>query len=155
VGAGTVGEVSVDRVLRVAAGGGCSEGRYMARGVSADKEDVHNAIRNVDKGLFPQAFCKIIPDYLGGDDEYCNIMHAGASPESRDEEQLAGRGSSGSGCSVRRVHRRVACMLHAPQLRVRVSAASSLATAVLPLGVSVVSRRGRTGPACIRVRLER
>jgi hypothetical protein len=52
----------------------------MARGVSADKEDVHNAIRNVDKGLYPQAFCKIIPDYLGGDDEYCNIMHAGARP---------------------------------------------------------------------------
>lgn len=50
--------------------------RYMMRGVSASKEDVHNAIKNVDKGLFPMAFCKIIPDYLGGDPEYCNIMHA-------------------------------------------------------------------------------
>ncbi len=50
--------------------------RYMARGVSAAKEDVHAAIRNIDKGLFPRAFCKIIPDILGGDPEYCNIMHA-------------------------------------------------------------------------------
>ena len=48
----------------------------MARGVSALKEDVHNAIKNVDKGLYPQAFCKIIPDILGGDPAYCNIMHA-------------------------------------------------------------------------------
>ena len=48
----------------------------MMRGVSAMKEDVHNAIRNIDKGLYPQAFCKIIPDILGGDPEYCNIMHA-------------------------------------------------------------------------------
>lgn len=50
--------------------------RYNLRGVSASKEDVHNAIKNVDKGLFPKAFCKIIPDYLGGDAEWCNIMHA-------------------------------------------------------------------------------
>lgn len=50
--------------------------RYNLRGVSASKEDVHNAIRNVDKGLYPKAFCKIIPDILGGDPEYCNIMHA-------------------------------------------------------------------------------
>ncbi|MDD7273153.1 MAG: AIR synthase-related protein [Prevotellaceae bacterium] len=50
--------------------------RYAMRGVSAAKEDVHKAIKNIDKGLFPQAFCKIIPDILGGDDEYCNIMHA-------------------------------------------------------------------------------
>lgn len=50
--------------------------RYDLRGVSASKEDVHNAIKNVDKGLFPKAFCKIIPDILGGDPEYCNIMHA-------------------------------------------------------------------------------
>ena len=50
--------------------------RYMLRGVSAAKEDVHNAIKNIDKGLFPQAFCKIIPDILAGDPEYCNIMHA-------------------------------------------------------------------------------
>ena len=48
----------------------------MLRGVSAAKEDVHNAIKNIDKGIFPQAFCKIIPDILGGDPEYCNIMHA-------------------------------------------------------------------------------
>jgi phosphoribosylformylglycinamidine cyclo-ligase len=50
--------------------------RYALRGVSASKEDVHNAIKNIDKGLFPQAFCKIIPDYLTQDDEYCLIMHA-------------------------------------------------------------------------------
>lgn len=53
-----------------------SDQRYDMRGVSASKEDVHNAIKNVDKGLFPKAFCKIIPDYLGNDSEYCNIMHA-------------------------------------------------------------------------------
>ena len=50
--------------------------RYMMRGVSAAKEDVHNAIKNIDKGIFPQAFCKIIPDILGGDPDFCNIMHA-------------------------------------------------------------------------------
>lgn len=50
--------------------------RYDLRGVSAAKEDVHNAIKNVDKGIFPHAFCKIIPDILGGDPEWCNIMHA-------------------------------------------------------------------------------
>lgn len=50
--------------------------RYNMRGVSASKEDVHNAIKNVDKGLYPKAFCKIIPDILGGDPDYCNIMHA-------------------------------------------------------------------------------
>ena len=50
--------------------------RYMLRGVSAAKEDVHNAIKNIDKGLYPKAFCKIIPDILGGDPAYCNIMHA-------------------------------------------------------------------------------
>ena len=50
--------------------------RYSQRGVSASKEDVHNAIKNVDKGLFPQAFCKIVPDYLTGDQDYCLIMHA-------------------------------------------------------------------------------
>ncbi len=50
--------------------------RYAGRGVSASKEDVHNAIRNVDKGLFPGAFCKIIPDYLTGDPDYCIVMHA-------------------------------------------------------------------------------
>lgn len=49
---------------------------YAQRGVSAGKEDVHNAIRNIDKGLFPRAFCKIIPDILGGDADWCNIMHA-------------------------------------------------------------------------------
>lgn len=48
----------------------------MEHGVSASKEDVHNAIKNIDKGIFPQAFCKIIPDILGGDPDYCNIMHA-------------------------------------------------------------------------------
>jgi len=53
-----------------------SNQRYMLRGVSAMKEDVHAAIKNIDKGIFPQAFCKIIPDILGGDPEYCNIMHA-------------------------------------------------------------------------------
>ncbi|HZK03947.1 MAG TPA: AIR synthase related protein [Bacteroidaceae bacterium] len=53
-----------------------SDNRYMQRGVSASKEDVHNAIKNIDKGLYPKAFCKILPDLLGGDSEYCNIMHA-------------------------------------------------------------------------------
>ena len=52
------------------------EKRYQLRGVSAEKEDIHNAIKNLDKGLYPNAFCKIIPDILGGDSEYCNIMHA-------------------------------------------------------------------------------
>ncbi|MDG1320797.1 MAG: AIR synthase-related protein [Polaribacter sp.] len=50
--------------------------RYTQRGVSASKEDVHNAIKNIDKGLFPKAFCKIVPDYLTNDEEYCLIMHA-------------------------------------------------------------------------------
>lgn len=50
--------------------------RYSLRGVSASKEDVHNAIKNIDKGLFPKAFCKIIPDYLTNDEDYCLIMHA-------------------------------------------------------------------------------
>lgn len=53
-----------------------STNRYAQRGVSAQKEDVHNAIKNIDKGLFPKAFCKIVPDYLTNDDEYCLIMHA-------------------------------------------------------------------------------
>jgi phosphoribosylformylglycinamidine cyclo-ligase len=53
-----------------------SESRYNQRGVSASKEDVHNAIKNIDKGLFPKAFCKIIPDILCGDEAFCNIMHA-------------------------------------------------------------------------------
>lgn len=52
------------------------EQRYQLRGVSAEKEDIHNAIKNLDKGLYPNAFCKIIPDILGGDGEYCDIMHA-------------------------------------------------------------------------------
>ena len=52
------------------------KGRYNLRGVSADKEDVHNAIKNVDKGLFPKAFCKIIPDYLTGSETHCIVMHA-------------------------------------------------------------------------------
>ncbi|TVZ09204.1 phosphoribosylformylglycinamidine cyclo-ligase [Cellulophaga sp. RHA_52] len=50
--------------------------RYNQRGVSASKEDVHNAIKNIDKGLFPKAFCKIVPDYLTGDNDYCLVMHA-------------------------------------------------------------------------------
>ena len=52
------------------------DNRYNQRGVSADKEDVHNAIKNLNKGLFPKAFCKIVPDYLSGDEEYCLVMHA-------------------------------------------------------------------------------
>lgn len=50
--------------------------KYALRGVSSQKEEVHAAIKNLDKGLFPKAFCKIVPDYLGGDENYCNIMHA-------------------------------------------------------------------------------
>jgi phosphoribosylformylglycinamidine cyclo-ligase len=53
-----------------------SADKYMKRGVSSQKEDVHAAIKNIDKGLFPQAFCKVVPDYLGGDDAFCNLMHA-------------------------------------------------------------------------------
>ncbi len=53
-----------------------SDKRYQSRGVSAGKEDVHNAIQNIDKGLFPKAFCKIVPDYLTGDENYCIVMHA-------------------------------------------------------------------------------
>lgn len=53
-----------------------SDTRYNLRGVSAGKEEVHNAIKTVDKGLFPKAFCKIVPDYLTGDEEYCIVMHA-------------------------------------------------------------------------------
>ena len=53
-----------------------SDNRYQQRGVSAGKEDVHNAIKKLDKGLFPQAFCKIVPDYLTGDENYCLVMHA-------------------------------------------------------------------------------
>jgi len=50
--------------------------RYAKRGVSSAKEDVHNAIENIDKGLFPGAFCKIVPDYLGSSDDHCVVMHA-------------------------------------------------------------------------------
>src|ERR1051325_8289858 len=50
--------------------------KYKQRGVSADKEDVHAAIKNIDKGIFPKAFCKIIPDLLAGDENYCTVMHA-------------------------------------------------------------------------------
>jgi phosphoribosylformylglycinamidine cyclo-ligase len=53
-----------------------SESKYSKRGVSSGKEDVHAAIKNIDKGLFPRAFCKIVPDMIGGDADYCNIMHA-------------------------------------------------------------------------------
>src|ERR1051325_11588550 len=53
-----------------------SQSRYNLRGVSATKNDVHDAIKLIDKGLYPKAFCKIIPDILGGDESYCNIMHA-------------------------------------------------------------------------------
>ena len=50
--------------------------KYMQRGVSASKEDVHNAIKNLDKGLFPKAFCKIVPDFLTGSNDHCIVMHA-------------------------------------------------------------------------------
>jgi len=50
--------------------------KYDLRGVSASKDDVHNAIKNIDKGLFPKAFCKVVPDLIGGDEIYCNVMHA-------------------------------------------------------------------------------
>ncbi len=56
--------------------GSSNSERYSQRGVSASKEDVHNAIKNIDKGLFPKAFCKIVPDYLTNDEDYCLIMHA-------------------------------------------------------------------------------
>ena len=50
--------------------------KYNQRGVSADKNDVHDAIKNINKGLFPKAFCKIVPDYLTGNEDYCLVMHA-------------------------------------------------------------------------------
>jgi phosphoribosylformylglycinamidine cyclo-ligase len=53
-----------------------TESKYSKRGVSSSKEDVHDAIKNIDKGLYPKAFCKIMPDLLGGDEEFCNVMHA-------------------------------------------------------------------------------
>ena len=53
-----------------------NESKYSKRGVSSQKEDVHSAIKNLDKGLFPKAFCKIVPDLLGGDENFCNVMHA-------------------------------------------------------------------------------
>ncbi len=53
-----------------------TESKYGMRGVSSQKEDVHRAISNIDKGLFPKAFCKIVPDILGGDESFCNVMHA-------------------------------------------------------------------------------
>ena len=53
-----------------------SSQKYLLRGVSASKEDVHNAIKNIDKGLFPKAFCKIIPDFLTGSNDHCIVMHA-------------------------------------------------------------------------------
>lgn len=56
--------------------GSSNSERYKQRGVSASKEDVHNAIKNIDKGLFPKAFCKIVPDYLTNDEDYCLVMHA-------------------------------------------------------------------------------
>ena len=53
-----------------------TESKYSKRGVSSSKEDVHKALEKIDKGLYPKAFCKIVPDFLGGDKDYCNIMHA-------------------------------------------------------------------------------
>src|SRR5665647_1007813 len=53
-----------------------TESKYNKRGVSSTKEDVHAAIKNIDKGLYPDAFCKIVPDHLGGDQNFCNIMHS-------------------------------------------------------------------------------
>jgi phosphoribosylformylglycinamidine cyclo-ligase len=53
-----------------------SDVKYNQRGVSASKEDVHAAIKNIDKGVFPNAFCKVVPDYLGNDEDYCIVMHA-------------------------------------------------------------------------------
>ena len=68
-----------------------SNQRYMQRGVSASKEDVHNAIKNIDKGVFPKAFCKIIPDILGGDPEYCNIMHADGAGKNHHSHIFIGK----------------------------------------------------------------
>lgn len=72
--------------------------RYMRRGVSASKEDVHAAIKNVDKGIFPKAFCKIIPDILGGDPDYCNIMHADVPAPNRRSPISTGARQATSAC---------------------------------------------------------
>ena len=63
--------------------------RYSQRGVSASKEDVHNAIKNIDKGLFPNAFCKIVPDYLTNDPNYCIVMHADGAGTMHDCEHCS------------------------------------------------------------------
>lgn len=69
-----------------------NQSRYDMRGVSSTKEDVHAAIKNVDKGLFPKAFCKIIPDYLSGEENSCLVMHAdGAGTKSRWHTCTGGR----------------------------------------------------------------
>ena len=63
-------------MLQITTMGSSASERYSKRGVSASKEEVHEAIEGIDKGLFPSAFCKIVPDYLTGDDSYCLVMHA-------------------------------------------------------------------------------
>ena len=64
-----------------------SDARYAARGVSAGKEEVHAAIEGIDKGLFPRAFCKIVPDHLTGSEEHCVVMHADGAGPTRDHSQ--------------------------------------------------------------------
>jgi len=85
-----------------------TELKYNKRGVSSTKEDVHAAIKNLDKGLYPGAFCKIVPDILGGDKEFCNIMHSdGAGTKSslayiywkRQATSRYGKDSSGCYCN--------------------------------------------------------
>lgn len=70
------GESSANKKARLNEDASADATRYALRGVSADKGDVHKAIKNVDKGLFPKAFCKVVPDHLGGSDEHCIVMHA-------------------------------------------------------------------------------
>ena len=82
----------------------------MMRGVSAAKEDVHNAIKNIDKGIYPQAFCKIIPDILGNDPEYCNIMHAdGAGTKSSLAYMYQRMEGYCSGCHCHEYRRFIVC----------------------------------------------
>merc|ERR1719453_2869580 len=70
------GEPAAKKVCVAAEDTASDATKYAQRGVSADKGDVHKAIKNVDKGLFPRAFCKVVPDYLGGSSEHCTVMHA-------------------------------------------------------------------------------
>ncbi len=82
-----------------------ADSRYARRGVSSEKEDVHRAIKNIDKGLYPKAFCKIIPDLLGGSEDHCLVMHADGAGTKSSLAMLCGarRATSECGAGLRRM----------------------------------------------------